>query len=187
MLPFSGTAETKASGFIITGKKSIQPMLSTIFPKPEKLAIAKKNISFITKLTPTNDGALVLFLSVDCASTKEDAFAQLQSFDQKSESNISIVNVSNKAVAQPSDTVTYQIICTNIGNGSVSDVVITNPVSAGLRYLEGSAVEDDTQITFERAPVASPQLGEVKTINWKLLKSLNVGDEKIVSFKVIVQ
>ncbi|MEI7906154.1 MAG: hypothetical protein WCI84_02225, partial [Bacteroidota bacterium] len=103
------------------------------------------------------------------------------------ENNIAIVTVSNKATAAPTDTVMYQIICTNIGNGSVSDIVITNPVTAGSRYLEGSAVGEDSQISFDRTPSAAPALGDVKSIKWKLSKTIEVGEEKIVSFKVIVQ
>jgi uncharacterized repeat protein (TIGR01451 family) len=187
ILPFDGSAETKANGFIISGKKSIQSIFSTIFPKAEKLTVVKKSISFVTSVLKSTNETVVLFLTVDCSNTKEEALTALQSIDQKNESNISIVNVSNKATAAPSDTVTYQIICTNIGNGSVSDIVITNPVSAGARYLDGSAVGDETQITFENTPSTAPQLGEAKTIKWKLLKSLNAGEEKVVSFKVIVQ
>ena len=187
ILPFDGNAETKATGFIIFGKKSTQPIVTTIYPKAEKLVVEKKNISLVTKILKTTNETLLLFLSVDCANTKEEALATLQSIDQKTENNIAIVNISNKATAEPSDTITYQIICTNIGNGSVSDIVITNPVSAGARYLDGSAVGDDTQITFERSSSAAPQVGAVKTIKWKLSKSLNVGEEKIVTFKVVIQ
>ncbi len=186
-LPFDGTAETKVNGFIISGKKSTQPLFSSVFPKAEKIVVEKKNISIVTTPLKTANETLLFFLSVDCANTKDEAIAAMQSIETKNENNISIVNVSNKAAAEPSDTVTYQIICTNIGKGNVSDIVVTNPVSAGTRYLDGSAVGEETQITYERSPATAPQLGEVKTIKWKLSKSLNVGEEKTVSFKVIVQ
>jgi len=186
-LPFFGTAETKANGFIISGKKSLQPMVGYIYPKADKLTVEKKNISVVTTLLKSTNESLLLSLSIDCANTKEEAIAMVESIDKKNENNISIVTVSNKESAEPADTVTYQIICTNIGNGSVSDIVVTNPVSTGFLYLDGSASGDETQISFDRSSAAAPQLGVVKTIKWKLLKSLNAGEEKIVTFKVIVQ
>lgn len=186
-LPVDGTAEVKPGGFIITGKKSTQPFVATVFPKNGKITVEKKNISIVTTTLKTTNETLLLSLSVDCADTKDEAAAALLAYDKSVENNISIVNVSNKTTAVPSDTVIYQIVCTNIGNGNVSDIVVTNPVAAGARYLEGSASGEETQISFERNPSAAPALGEVKAIKWKFSKSVNVGEEKIVSFKVIVQ
>ena len=187
ILPFDGIAETKVNGFILSGKKSTQPMFASVFPKAEKLTVEKKNIVVTTKVLKTDYETIALLLSFDCTNTKEEAAAALLALDQKSEINISIVSVSNATTAKPTDTVSYQIICTNIGTGGAKDIVISNPVSAGTQYLEGSAVGNDTQITFDRASAVAPGQGEVKTINWKMTKVLNVGEEKIVSFKVIVQ
>ncbi len=186
-LPVDGTAETKNGGFIISGKKSTQPIVAAFYPKTAKISIEKKNITVVTPAIKTANETLLLSLSVDCANTKEEAFSSLLAYDKNTENNIAIVTVSNKATAAPTDTVMYQIICTNIGNGSVSDIVITNPVTAGSRYLEGSAVGEDSQISFDRTPSAAPALGDVKSIKWKLSKTIEVGEEKIVSFKVIVQ
>lgn len=187
ILPVDGTAETKVNGVIVTGKKSVQPMYISIYPKAEKINLEKKNVSLAMTVSKSFNETLLLFLSIDCADTKEAASAALQSIDQSKENNISIVTISNKTTAEPADTVTYHVICTNIGKGSVSDIIVTNPISAGTIYLEGSASGDDTQITFDRNPAVAPQVGEVKMIKWKLSKSLNIGEEKIVTFKVVVQ
>lgn len=187
ILPVDGIAETNANGIIITGKKSTQPIYMSIFPKAGRLNLEKKSVSIGTTLLKTSNESLLFFLSFDCVNTKEEASAALQAIDQSKANNISIVTVSNKTTAEPADTVTYQVICTNIGKGDVSDIIVTNPISAGTRYLDGSAVGEDTQISFDRSSAVAPQVGEVKTIKWKLSKSLNIGEEKIVTFKVIVQ
>ena len=187
ILPVEGTAEIKSGGFIISGKKSTQPMVSTVYPKADKVLIEKKNVSITTKSIKVGNESLLLFLTIDCANTKDEGTAALLSYDQKNEINISIVNVSNKTTARPGDTISYQIICTNIGSGSASDIVITNPIAAGAQYLDNSAEGVDTEISFDRNAAATPALGEAKMIKWKLTKNLNVGEEKVVSFKVLIK
>jgi uncharacterized repeat protein (TIGR01451 family) len=186
-LPFDGSAEAKTNGFVLAGHTSTQAITATVFPQPEKVAIAGKTVTITTKPAKMKNEIVVGMLTIDAANTKNEAAAQLLTAEKSTANDITIVTTADKASAQPADTVTYRIVCSNIGKGSVSDIVITNPVSAGTHYLEGSAAGDETQITLDRAAAAAPQLGAVRSIKWKLVNKLSPGDEKVVSFKVIVE
>ena len=49
----------------------------------------------------------------------------------KADPNIVIVNMVSKANAQPGDTVTYTLVCKNIGDGDATNIQLSNPVPNG--------------------------------------------------------
>ena len=56
---------------------------------------------------------------------------------------------SQSQAVLPGDVVQYQLRFTNQGQGDVRGVVFTNPVPAGLRYVDGSAGADRQDVAVE--------------------------------------
>ena len=89
--------------------------------------------------------------------------------------------------AFPGDTVTYSLNYYNIGTAPAGDVQISNPISSGTRYLEGSATGDDSEINLERGPAQPPAQGSVVKLTWKFNGAIAPGEGRSASFKVIVR
>lgn len=187
LMPVTGSADIKENGIVITAAKSTQSFSVLVNSTIDKVSMANKKLSIATKPGTIGSEKLLLQMVIDAANIKSDADGFLKNAAASSTNDIVIVSTSDKETAQPTDTVTYRILCINIGKGPVSDVVITNPVSTGTQYLDGSATGDETQIAFDRAPAQAPQIGRIESITWKFSKSINPGVEKSVQFKVIVQ
>jgi uncharacterized repeat protein (TIGR01451 family) len=74
---------------------------------------------------------------------------------------------SQSQAVLPGDVVQYQLRFTNQGQGDVRGVVFTNPVPAGLRYVDRSAGADRQDVAVEYSPdggktfAATPLVTEV--------------------------
>ena len=74
---------------------------------------------------------------------------------------------SQSQAALPGDVLQYQLRFTNQGQGDVRGVVFTNPVPAGLRYVDGSAGADRQDVAVEysiddgKTFAATPMVTEV--------------------------
>lgn len=186
-IPVAGTVETREKGFILSGTRGGGALFGSVTTPVERITGANKKLVIAAKPENVGDEKVLLFVSIDAAGTKAEAETGLRDRSVNLPNDIVVVNTTDKETAQPADTVTYRIYCINIGKGPVSDVVISNPISAGTRYLEGSAAGQDTQISFERTDAPAPQTGEVKSISWKFASPITSGAEKHVEFKVIIQ
>lgn len=186
-LPVQGNIETSANGAVISGLKSGNALSIIVAPIPAKISNDKKSFSFTVKPIIGNDEIVLALLTVQGEENKAAALNAVVTSSAGSANDVSIVTSASKIAAQPADTVEYEIICLNTGKGPVSDITISNPIPGGTRYLEGSAAGEGTQITFERTPAVAPKIGEVSSVQWKLTKALNTGEEKIVRYKIIVQ
>ena len=186
-IPVMGTVDAREKGFILSGVRTGPAMFGSVSTPVERIAAANKKITVTTKPESVGDEKVLLFMTIDAAGSKTEADADLRDRSVNTPNDIVIVNTSDKESAQPADTVTYRIYCINVGKGPVSDVVITNPIADGTKYLEGSASGSNTQISFERTVAPLPQTGEVKTISSKFSTPINMGAEKQVEFKVVIQ
>jgi uncharacterized repeat protein (TIGR01451 family) len=186
-IPVIGTVDAREKGFILSGAKAGAAMFGLVSTPVERISAANKKVTLTTKPESIGDEKVLLFMTIDAAGSKTEAEADLRDRAANAPNDIVIVNTSDKESAQPADTVTYRIYCINIGKGPISDIVITNPIAAGTRYLEGSAAGTDTQISYERSDAPLPQSGEVKAISWKFSTPINIGAEKYVEFKVVIQ
>ena len=186
-IPVLGTVDAREKGFILSGVKAGAAMFGSVSTPVERITAANKKITITTKPENIGDEKVLLFMTIDAAGSKTEADSDLRDRSVNTLNDIVIVNTSDKESAQPADTVTYKIYCINVGKGPISDIVITNPIAAGTRYLDGSAVGSDTQISFERTDAPMPQTGEVKAISWKFSTPINIGAEKQVEFKVVIQ
>jgi uncharacterized repeat protein (TIGR01451 family) len=96
---------------------------------------------------------------------------------------IVVVSSTDKQSTQPGDVVTYNVVCRNIGTADAADVTLSNPVSPGMQYQEGSATSDESSVSFDRTNIGGP----VKNINWTFTTPIKPGEERLVSFRVQVQ
>ncbi len=196
-LPIDGQVVAQESGFVISAKTQPAAFAAAVFPKPKSVNADKNMLSIVTAVpagAQSASGTTLLWMVVEgssssnAAAAKTEATALLKTNAQYSaDPNLVIVTTANKVSTQPTDTVTYLLVCTNIGLGNATDVVLSNPIPAGTSFLEGSAEGQGTSITIEREKATAPQLGLVKSVNWKLNEPLKPGAEKIVSFKIIVR
>jgi uncharacterized repeat protein (TIGR01451 family) len=190
-LPVQGTVEARENGFAVSGKTAAA-FTALISPRPEKVEYANRSVTITTKATAIAAGnietPLTWFIvegmnAANAAASKAEASKMLAD-DAKTPvrgPNIVIVTYSNKQTTAPGDTVAYSVVCSNIGSGGAKDIEVSNPIPAGTRYIAGSAAGDQTTISTD-APS-----GAVSLIRWKLQSALQPGQERIVSFKVIVQ
>jgi uncharacterized repeat protein (TIGR01451 family) len=186
-MPYVGTMASKEKGFTLTSARGGQTMAGTLANETNSLTTANRKLTVTSKPIVDGNETVLLLLSIDAFNTKAQADAYVQELATNNPNDIVIINTIDKESAEPADTVTYRIHCINIGKGPVSDVVVTNPISTGTVFLEGSASGDDTEISVERTEAQLPQVGSVRSVSWKFKKSIDVGSEKVVQFRVVIQ
>ncbi|MCX6138424.1 MAG: DUF11 domain-containing protein, partial [Ignavibacteriales bacterium] len=192
-LPLEGTVEGKANGAVVSAKNSPASIGISIVGKSEKIEVVKNVLVAKSAVTAVSKETPVLWLVVDgstnaaAVAAKNEVSASMGKMtNSASEPLLSIVNTLDKENAQPADTIAYTLFCKNVGGAQATDVVVSNPIPAGARFLENSATGEKTDITIVRTATAAPQLGEVKEVRWKFLEPLGAGCEKIVTFKVVI-
>jgi uncharacterized repeat protein (TIGR01451 family) len=186
-MPYVGTMTSKDKGFTLTAARGGQTMAGTVLNETNALTTANRKLTIVSKPIVSGNETVLLLLSMDAFNAKTQADAYLQEIAANNPNDIVIINTVDKESAEPADTVTYRIHCINIGKGPVSDVVVTNPISAGTVFVDGSAAGEDTEITVERSEAPLPQVGAVQSVSWKFTKSIDVGSEKVVVFRVVIQ
>ena len=195
-LPIEGSGEAQEGGFVVSAKTQPGSFSSALFPKAQSVTIAKNivtinggNIAASAKQSETPLLWMVVEGSESAAAANaknEVAAALKKNTGNINDPNLVIVTTANKQSTQPTDTVTYSVVCINTGLGNATEVVVSNPIPAGTRYVENSATGEKTEITVTRSTVAAPQQGEAKEVRWKLLEALGAGCEQIVTFKVVI-
>jgi uncharacterized repeat protein (TIGR01451 family) len=194
-LPVEGIAEMKGSGFLISGKTLNASLAGTINPVPVQSTLQKNILSFTTPIATigSRDKMVPVFwLIIDGSRASSLANAKKESADILAAAakqisgnpDLIIVSALDKVNTLPGDTATYSVVCTNIGTGAASQIVLQNPVPAGTLYIEGSAAGEGCEIIYDRLQATAPQMGAVSLIKWKLLLDLKPGEEKMVQFKV---
>ena len=104
----------------------------------------------------------------------------------------------------PGDTLEYVILAKNTGNGVMTSPEIVDPIPQGVDYIAGSATGENCRIVFSvngslysewpvRVPVpdgegnrdARPD--EITHIKWEIEENIPAGNQKSLSFRVIVE
>ncbi|KAB2926345.1 MAG: DUF11 domain-containing protein [Bacteroidetes bacterium] len=186
-LPFTGQVDAKQKGFVMSTADGRAGLSGSVLSPVEKISVANRRLSVTVKVEGAGEQKNAFLASFDAAPSRTEADALVKKFETDNTNDIVIVNTSDRETAEPNDTVTYRIHCINIGKGPVADVVVSNAISSGTRFLEGSAAGADAQVTLDRQPAAAPQVGAVTSVSWKLNGTILPGDERTVEFKVIVQ
>jgi uncharacterized repeat protein (TIGR01451 family) len=96
------------------------------------------------------------------------------------------VTSADKTTDHPGDTLTYTITSDNIGTGPAADIEINNKIPAGSAYIENSAEGEGSDITVTRGPVDKTGTGVANQLTWKFKTPISPGEERRVSFKVIL-
>ncbi len=191
-LPVSGNVEKKDNGFLLSPKNGSAAIAAAVYPGSANISTTKSVVTLTSgpiSLAASKESS-VLWLVLHgvgpgtTGNAKEQAGKVLRE-KRFGESDPRIVVVSNtdKPTTQPGDVVTYSLICRNIGTGDATDVTLSNPVSEGLQYLEGSATSDGSSVSFD----AKGNGVAVRNIHWKFNAPIRPGEERSVSFKVRVQ
>jgi uncharacterized repeat protein (TIGR01451 family) len=190
-LPVNGLAETNGKGFLLSSKAGTATIAVAIYPGSSALASSKSQVTITSPTVSLESGkeSGALWLVMDgvtgnsASSTKQQAIKILKE-KRFGESDPRIVVVSNadRPTTQPGEIVTYSVVCKNIGTADATDVTLSNPVSDGMQYLEGSATSNGSTVSFEPGGAASA----VKKINWRFHDPIRPGEERQVSFKVRV-
>jgi uncharacterized repeat protein (TIGR01451 family) len=107
-------------------------------------------------------------------------------------------------VYSPSDTIEYVILAKNTGDGLMKNPEIVDPVPQGVNYIAGSATGENCRILFSvnglrysEWPVILPATNtaasrearpdEITHIKWEIRESIPAGNQKILSFRVVVE
>jgi uncharacterized repeat protein (TIGR01451 family) len=190
-LPVAGTPEQTEHGFAITPKGGGAALAASIFPFTATASVQKNRLVLTSPVASTSSSGDVpqlwfVMSAFSGTGAKAEAGTWLRSSaPAPDDPRVVIVSSVDKKVTQPRDTVTYTLIVANIGTGTANDISLNNPIPKGTRYLEQTATANGLTVSFARAG-GSPK-GEVSSITWKTPQPVVAGEERIVSFKVIVQ
>ncbi|MBI5474602.1 MAG: DUF11 domain-containing protein [Ignavibacteriae bacterium] len=191
-LPIVGSAETTSGGIILASKSGTAALAAATFPQTTKLSVEKDRIALACDaqtITAARETALLWLVIKGVASSspthaKSQALAAIQeSVVGANEPRLVVVNTADKQKLAQADTAAYTIICANIGTGEATGVVLGNPVPRGARYLAGSATTTGT--TFNVDGDAQPN--SAQNLKWVLTNPLLPGEERLVSFKLVLQ
>jgi len=103
----------------------------------------------------------------------------------------------------PGDAVIYTITFTNISDETAEDIVITNPISKDLTYVEGSAFGPGTIVEFSvdgGASFAGPEnlvvavngrtrpaeAGDITHVRWRMQNQLEAGEQGMAQFRAVL-
>ena len=107
----------------------------------------------------------------------------------------------------PGDTIEYTVISKNVGDALMTEPVITDPIPAGVTYLQDTATDDDAELqysidggnVFSTWPVyytvrnakgviirREATANMVTHIRWIIQKNLEAGESHEAKFQVVV-
>jgi uncharacterized repeat protein (TIGR01451 family) len=189
-LPVLGNVEGGHHGFVLTPKSESAAVSASLYPAAAGIAAGKGKI--VLKSAPvvldgaSESPAFWLVLEGNSASGTAGAKeAALMALKEKrlndSDPHILVVSATDRQTSQPGDTVTYVVVCANIGSSGASKVSLSNPIPEGTRYLDGTATSGGSVVTFERSTTG------VRNIAWTFSNPVEAGGERLVSFKVLIR
>ena len=193
-LPVFGSLEAAGKGFVFGTKSWSSAVAAAAYPSASGLTVTK-NLVTITSGAVTLDGSsesAALWLVMDGLTGNSTADARTQGLAVLSQKRFGqhepylvIVSGTDKQHSRPGDTVSYNVVCQNIGTADAADVALSNPVPQGVQFLEGTATQDGTTASFERT--GTGVTAAVQKITWKLARPLKPGEERKVAFKARVR
>jgi uncharacterized repeat protein (TIGR01451 family) len=153
-------------------------------------------ITVTTKTIPLAAKTSATVLALEIAGTSisfDEQIAQqaenLKSYCTTRMGKPAVVTLSqaNKRTTRPGDTLMFTLYSHNIGTAPATENSLNNIIPAGTVYLEGTAEGRGTEIIYTRMQTALPQSGLVTNITWKYSDPIYPGEERIASFKVLIQ
>jgi uncharacterized repeat protein (TIGR01451 family) len=189
-LPYAGIAEVVGNGFLVTSKSGGAAIVASAFPHAANVKLEKGKLTIVSGIktpSPFVETAMVwlVFKGVS-SSSPTDVKSQARKAIQENalagdEPKLVVVNTADKEQLTQSDTASYTLVCANIGTGEATDVVLGNPIPRGARYVEGSATTDGAVFGVDRGTA------DEQNLRWMLSAPLKPGEERIVSFKVVLR
>lgn len=192
-LPYSGVAEAASSpqtGFVLTPKSASVAIAAAAFPQTSNVKVEKSKLLIACPHKTTSPFAetAMLWLVIKGVSSSSDTDAKTQALKVihdntlgSDEPRLVVVNAADKQQLAQADTASYTLVCANIGTGEATDVVLGNPIPKGARYVEGSATTDGAVLGVDA------NNADQQNLRWMLSAPLKPGDERIVSFKVVLR
>ena len=190
-LPAVGILEAKSGGLILASKSGTAAIAAAVYPGSASVTTSKSTATLTSppvSLDASKESTLlwVVLEAVPGGGASGNArilAANILHEKRFGERDPRIVIASNpdKVTTQPGDIVTYSLVCRNIGTGDATDVTLSNPVSQGLQYVEGSATSDESTVSFDQKGGSA-----IRNINWKFHNPIRPGEERLVCFKVKV-
>jgi uncharacterized repeat protein (TIGR01451 family) len=185
-----GNLEPGNNGFVVTPKTGSAAVGAAFSPASASLAAGKGKV-VMTSAPLVLDGASespafwLVFDGMTASTPASAKAAALQTVKEKristSDPHVVVVSATDKQSSQPGDTVTYMVVCANIGAAGASSVALSNPIPDGMQYLDGSATSEGSVVSMDRSAAG------VKKISWVFPKPVEPGGERVVSFKVRVR
>jgi uncharacterized repeat protein (TIGR01451 family) len=185
-----GNVDPGVNGFVVTPKAGSAALSSAFHPATASVSAGQGKV-VMTSAPLALDGASespAFWLVIDGVTASGQAAAKAAALlalkEKQSAANdprVVIVSATDKQNSLPGDTVTYMVVCANIGSSGASDVTVSNPIPDGMLYLDGSVISEGSAVTMDRSASG------VKKISWAFSKPLEPGGERVVSFKVRVR
>jgi large repetitive protein len=185
-----GNVEPGNNGFVLTPKAGSAALSAAFYPAAARVSAGKGKV-VMTSTPIVLDGASespAFWLVLDGVTSSAPAGAKsaaLLTLKEKrisaSDAHVVVVSATDKQSSQPGDTVTYMVVCANIGPAGASNVTLSNPIPDGTQYLDGSATSEGCVVSLDRSAT------KVKKISWAFPKPVEPGGERVVSFKVRVR
>jgi uncharacterized repeat protein (TIGR01451 family) len=185
-----GNVESGNNGFVLTPKAGSAALSAAFYPATAKVSAGKGKV-VMTSTSVVLDGSSespAFWLVIDGMTASAPAGAKSaaqQALKEKrisaSDPHVVVVSATDKQSSQPGDTVTYTVVCANIGVAGAANVTISNPIPDGTQYLDGSATSEGCVVSMDRSAA------EVKKISWAFAKPVEPGGERVVSFRVRVR
>lgn len=103
--------------------------------------------------------------------------------------DLAVSTTADSTHVVPGQTVTYTVVYTNVGTSPIKDVIITNPIPAGVSYLENSAGGEGTVVDIgsNSAQAAPGAIGAADCVTWKIGRDVLPGDQGRVFFSAVVR
>jgi len=179
--------EQSSRGMIIvhaTGASSIKSESKEKKGEPTRFTIESAPID-----VPTGKQTTLLSLSItgttvgqSLQTAKQAHNIMLYNSSQTPNPDLVAITTVNRQNTNPGDTVVYTISYYNIGTAPGVDIEINNPVPVGTRYIENTAKDDGSVISFMRSGQ-----NVVTAITWKFNAPINPGGQRLVRFSAVVQ
>lgn len=193
-LPVIGGIEAAGNGAIITPKVGNAGLAASLLPQSGKMTVEQGRVtveSGIVQVPPMVEVPVMWMIingvgaeSAGAVKTKaRDVIAATMS--QHDEPRVIVVNAVDRIRISQADTALYTLICANVGTGEAHNVVIGNPVPKGSRYLDGSATS--VGMVFQHIGKGEGESGLTSGLKWSLQDALKPGEEKIISFKLVLE
>ena len=192
-LPVMGSAEVREGSILIASASGAASLAAVAVPTTGSISLKKNAVTLTSpavEVEGDRDTAMLWLLCQAFAGTNAKARSSAWAREAKpaaDDPRIIVVSSVNKEATQPGDTITYTLVCSNIGTGNATDVALNNPIPDRARYIEDTATENGFRVSYARAEAAAPAQGNVKAITWKLPNALKPGEERMVSFRVVIQ